>query len=368
MTINELSLEHFRNYERERVSFASGVNVIAGDNAQGKTNILEAVFFFGSGKSCRGARDRDVIRFGEEEAGLSAALHSGSRAQTMAVRFSRTGRRAWQVNGVKLRSPRELLGRLPCVFFGPEELDLIRAGAAVRRRFMDMALCQLRPRYLTELSEYTRLHAHKTRLLRDCRPDSALADVLPDFNRRLAQTGAALISYRADFLGRVAAAASRLHGDISGGRETLGLRYVTQADPDSRRSEEELAGILYGQLETQASAEWAARRCLVGPHRDDIELRIGGHPARAYGSQGQARTAALSLKLSERDVFTAEFGEAPVLLLDDVLSELDGRRQEFILERLAGGQAIITCCEPGRMTRLPDGKNILVEKGHITQL
>ncbi|MDR1157259.1 MAG: DNA replication/repair protein RecF [Oscillospiraceae bacterium] len=366
MYITRLDLKNFRNLTAQTVVFSPHVNVVMGDNAQGKSNLLEAVFYFGGGKSFRARREQELIRFGETAAVLTAHIVSGSRSQTLEARFSAGARRVLSANGAKLSSPRELVGRLPCVFFGPENLDIVRAGAASRRRFLDLALCQLRPRYLTALSEYVRLYGHKTRLLRDSRPGTALPDALPVFNNRLAAAGAALTRYRLDFAARVTPAAAVLHGAISGGREALSLRYVTHGGLGPDDPEEALAAGLLALMEERAEAERAAARCLVGPHRDDIELLLDGMPMRAFGSQGQSRTAALALKLAERDIFREELGEPPVLLLDDVLSELDGRRQDFILHRLEGGQVIITSCEPGRATRLPEGKNLLVENGRVT--
>ncbi len=363
--IETMRLRQFRNYEDELVTFAPGVNVIAGDNAQGKTNLLEAVFYFGSGKSNRAARDRELVRFGQESGSLEAKIVSGGRAQTLEARLFLTARRALFANGVKLASPRELVGKLPSVFFGPEELGLIRAGASARRRFMDLALCQLRPRYLMLLSEYTRLHGHKTRLLRDTRPGSREASTLPDFNRRLAVTGAALMTYRAVFVHKVSKAAAVIHGEVSGGRETLALSYAPHPDFNPLLGEEERAEELYAALCAQAPAEWASARALVGPHRDDITATLDGVSVRSFGSQGQTRTAALSMKLAERLVFKEEFGAYPVLLLDDVLSELDPHRQDFILHRIEDGQVIITCCEPERMTRLQNGKHIHIMRGKV---
>ncbi|MDR0382124.1 MAG: DNA replication/repair protein RecF [Oscillospiraceae bacterium] len=367
MHIARLTVQGFRNLAAQTVPFSPGVNVVQGENAQGKSNLLEAVFYFGGGKSFRARREQELIRFGETTAALEAHIVSGGRAQTLAARFSAGARRSLFANGAKLSSPRELVGRLPCVFFGPEELDIVRAGASARRRFLDLALCQCRPRYLTALSEYVRLYKHKTRLLRDSRPGTALADTLPVFNARLARAGAALIRYRTDFAARITPAAAALHGDISGGRETLSLRYVTHGSLCPDDPEDALEAGLLALMEERAETEWAAARCLVGPHRDDIELLLDGVPLRAFGSQGQSRTAALALKLAERDIFREELDEPPVLLLDDVLSELDGRRQDFILHRLGGGQVIITCCEPGRAGALPDGKNLLVEAGRVSE-
>ncbi|MDR3207911.1 MAG: DNA replication/repair protein RecF [Oscillospiraceae bacterium] len=361
--VETLRLFNFRNYADQEVSFAPGVNILWGDNAQGKTNLLEAVFYFGGGKSYRAHRDAELIRFGQAEGLAAARVWSGGRTQALEARFFAQGRRGLYANGVKLSSPRDMVGRLPCVLFGPEELGLIREGAAARRRFMDLALCQLRPRYLSLLAEYNRLHAHKTRVLRDGRMGNPLAGTLPDFNRRLAQTGGALTVFRAAFIARVAAAAAGLHADVTEGRERLALSYRCKPVWSEGRGEAEQAEALYESLCAHETAEWAAGRCLVGPHKDDAEALLDGVSARDFGSQGQARTAALAMKLAERQVFTEEFGAYPVLLLDDVLSELDPGRQDYVLHKIEDGQVLITCCEPARMTTLKGGRAVHIVGG-----
>jgi DNA replication and repair protein RecF len=363
--IDTLRLFNFRNYADEAVAFAPGVNVLCGDNAQGKTNLLEAVFYFGGGKSYRARRDAELVRFGAEEGAISAETRRGKRVQTLESRFSARGRRTLYANGVKLDSPREMVGRLPCVLFGPAELSLIREGASARRRYMDLALCQLRPRYLSLLAEYSRLHAHKTRLLRDGR-EGRLAGALPDFNRRLAQTGGELTVFRADFVARAARAAARVHADIAGGRERLTLSYVCKPALVPGRCGEEQAEALYASLRAHEAAEWAAARCLAGPHRDDVEALLDGVSARDFGSQGQIRTAALSMKLAERQVFTEEFEASPVLLLDDVLSELDPGRTDYVLRKIEGGQVLITCCETERLKAVTGGRVLRIREGKVT--
>jgi DNA replication and repair protein RecF len=365
MHIIQLNIENFRNYKQQTVTFSPHINVIYGENAQGKSNLLEAVFYFGSGKSFRAKRDADLIRFGEESASLCADVFSGGRGQRLEARFSNRPavKRILTAGGVKLTSPRELLGRMPCVFFGPDELDIVRAGAAARRRFMDVALCQSRPRYLKALSEYARLYKHKTWLLRNNRPGSSMADTLSTFNERMSQAGAVLIHFRREFVDKITPSAVSLHADISGRRETLSLRYTTHRAILSEAPENCLAASLFALMEERAQAEWAAAHCLVGPHKDDIELYINENNLRLFGSQGQARTAALALKMAEQAIMREEMNDAPILLLDDVLSELDEHRQNFILHHLQGGQVLITCCEKERITTLKNGKNIHIHAG-----
>ena len=344
MLIRELSLENFRNYSAQRFSFDPVCNVIYGENAQGKTNLLEAIVCLSAGKSHRTRGDRELIRF--QQSGFRIEGHIFTRNRDF---FS---------------CIKELSGTLNSVFFCPEDLQLIREGAAARRRFMDASLCQLRPNYALALAEYTKLHEHKTRILRDRdeRPD--LLDTLPDFNLRMAEAGAVLIHYRARFAKLLSAYAASTHQECSGGREELEVRYTTVktvADPFAGRSD--LVSALLEHQETHRQAELASRQCLSGPHKDDLAVSLNGLPARSFASQGQTRTAALALKLAAREIHREIIGEYPVLLLDDVLSELDPRRQEFVLNRISGGQVFITCCEDDRLSRLLNGKVFHIQNG-----
>ena len=366
MRIDRLSLQNFRNYVRQSIDFAPDSNVIVGENAQGKTNLLEAISFLSCARSARARVDREMIRFGETEARLRGEIFSREREFSVDVELYSGKRRKISINKVAAKRAGDLSGVLGTVFFCPEDLMLIREGAAARRRFMDQSLCQLRPRYASALAEYNRLYEHKTRILRDCAEHPALLDALPDFNARMAAAGAVLIHYRARFCGRLAEYAAAAHGECSGGRETLTLRYQTvKSVADPFAGQDVLVGQLLEHQRDHAQAELSSRLCLSGPHKDDIAAEIGGENARLYSSQGQARTAALALKLAERDIYREVTGQAPVLLLDDVLSELDPKRQEFVLNRVGGGQIFITCCEEDRLGALVAGRVLRVEKGEV---
>ena len=364
MRIDRLDLSGFRNYDALSVAFDPRCNVIYGENAQGKTNLLEALAYLSRGRSPRTRSDRELIGFGREEASLDARVSARDRAFQVEISLSRTRRRRVQINRIPAAKLSDLSGVVRTVFFQPEDLSLIRAGAAERRRFLDAALCQLRPRYAAALSAYRGAWARKTRILRD--GDPAFLAVLPEFSAQMVRAGAVLVRTRARFIRSLSAAAERCHAECSGGRETLALRYQTQAEcPEG--TEAEIAASLARHMEAHAAAERAARQCLSGPHKDDLLSAINGLDARTYASQGQTRTAALSLKLAEREMFQEDTGEPPVLLLDDVLSELDPRRQEFVLNRVGGGQAFLTCCEDDRLSRLLGGKVLHVENGRVTE-
>lgn len=365
MMIRSLELDFFRNYTHMEAAFSPGVNLIFGENAQGKTNLLEAIAYLSAARSHRTRHDRELIQFGEERAFLKGKIGSRSREFIQEVRLRRGGRRELFSNGVKLKTAAELGEVFNTILFCPEDLTLIRAGAAERRAFLDDAICQLRPRYAAALSEYKRLYEQKVRILRDSETYPSLLDALDDFNLRMAQVGAILIHYRAHFVKRLALLAPPIQADFSGGKETLALRYETVStvtDPEAPSK-----AILDQLLEHQRShrrAELESRQCLSGPHKDDLAVEINGQSARQYASQGQTRTAALSLKLACRSFFREETDQWPVLLLDDVLSELDVRRQAFILERITEGQVFITCCEDNR-TVPANGKRFQINKGQL---
>ena len=366
MRLDSLTLEHFRNYAGESVTFDPSVNVIVGENAQGKTNLLEAAVYLSCAKSPRARTEKEMISFNADAARLTGRIFSRGRTFSVEIELARGRRRKMSVNQVSCKRAGDLAGVLNTVYFCPDDLLLIRDGAAARRRFMDLALSQLRPRYETALSEYNRLYEHKTRILRDADEHFSLLDALPDFNLRMAQCGAVLIYYRARFCQLLAEYAALAHRECSGGKEELTLCYETvKTVTDPLAPQETVFAQLLEHQRIHYQAELASRLCLSGPHKDDLAVSIGGAAARAYSSQGQTRTAALSLKLAERDIFRELTGEAPVLLLDDVLSELDPRRQEFVLNRISGGQVFITCCEEDRLETMLGGKVLHVENGRV---
>ena len=366
MKLNNLRLQDFRNYETLQLDFAPGVNLIVGRNAQGKTNLLEAISYLGSGKSFRAQKTGELVRFGTNFADLSGQVTSQGREQTLRwVLFADGRKRILERNGAKKRTAGDIAGVLPAVLFCPEDLMILKNGSAPRRRLGDQALSQLRPNYEAALTEYTRILDQKSRILKDWRDNPALLEILPEYNTRLCQVGALLISYRARFYEALGKAAAVYHGDFSGGAEDFVLQYKTVSTvTDPFVSTAALTGQLQEHLESHYRAELDSGNCLTGPHKDDFSLFLSGRELKLYGSQGQTRTATISLKLAQRELMGREFGEEPLLLLDDVLSELDPGRQDFVLNRIKTGQVFITACEPGRFTEL--GKTIEIEKGHVT--
>ena len=365
MRILELQLRDFRNYQDIKLDFDPGVNLIVGNNAQGKTNLLEAIAYAGSGKSFRALKTGEMIRFGADFAEIEAAVHAQEREQQLRyLLFSGSRPRQIWRNGVKKKTAAELSGVLPTVLFCPEDLMVLKTGAASRRRLGDHALCQLRPNYEAALTEYNRILDQKSRILKDHFDRPALLDILPEYNTRLCQVGALLISYRARFYDSLGKAAAAYHDQFSGGAEEFALLYKTVStvrDPFAPVSR--LTQDLLDHQQSHHRAELESGQCLTGPHKDDFDVTLSGINLKAYGSQGQTRTAAISLKLAQRELMGREWGEEPVLLLDDVLSELDQGRQDFVLNQIVSGQVFITCCEPGRFTKL--GKTVEIEKGRV---
>ena len=365
MQLNDILLRNFRNYSDLSLSFDPGVNLIVGDNAQGKTNLLEAISYLGSGKSFRALKTSEMVRFGEDFADITGSIFAEGRNQTLRwVIFNGSRPRQIWRNGAKKKTAGEIAGVLPTVLFCPEDLMVLKTGAAQRRRLGDHALCQLRPNYDAALTEYNRILDQKSRILKDHYDNPAVLEILPEYNARLCQVGALLISYRARFYESLGKAAGKFHGQFSGGAEDFALEYKTVSTvrdpfaPVSRLTEE-----LQEHLQRHYRAELETAQCLTGPHKDDFTVSLSGIDLKSYGSQGQTRTAAISLKLAQRELMAREMGEEPVLLLDDVLSELDPGRQDFVLNQIVSGQVFITCCEPGRFTKL--GKTIEIRKGKL---
>ena len=365
MRLDQISLRNFRNYEDISLDFAPGVNLIVGDNAQGKTNLLEAIGYLGSGRSFRAQKTAEMVRFSADFTDMEGRVFSQGREQTLRwVLFSGSRPRQIWRNGAKKKTAGDVAGVLPTVLFCPEDLMVLKSGAAQRRRLGDHALCQLRPNYDAALTEYNRILDQKSRILKDHFENPAVLEILPEYNTRLCQVGALLISYRARFYDSLGKAAGAYHGQFSGGAEDFSLAYKTVstvADPFA--PVKQLTEDLQEHLQRHYRAELETATCLTGPHKDDFSVSLSGIDLKAYGSQGQTRTAAISLKLAQRELMGRDTGEEPVLLLDDVLSELDPGRQDFVLNQIVSGQVFITCCEPGRFTKL--GKTIEIMKGNL---
>lgn len=366
--LDTLTLENFRNYETANLNFNAAVNLIVGENAQGKTNLLEAAAALSTLKLFRTAQKKEGLRFGTENARICGTFRAEGHEITLEIQLHRDRAMELHQNGIRVRRQSDVRGILRTVLFCPDDLMLIRANAAARRRFLDTALCQLRPQYAGVLAEYERVTAHKLRILKDYEEKPALLDLLDDFTLRQCKLGARIIRYRSAYIQKLSMLARQLHAEAAA-QERLDCTYKTvSCVTDPFAAADTIEAELQEHAFSHRTAEIAAHSCLSGVHKDDLVLHLNGVPAAAYASQGQTRTAALALKLAERAVFFDADHTYPVLLLDDVLSELDRRRQEFVLNHLGQGQVIITCCELETMERFQTGSVFHVQNGTVQQI
>lgn len=353
MIITGISVEGYRSYDRAEFSFQDGSNIICGENARGKTNLLEAVMLLSGAYSWRSRKRGDLINLNRDRASIKGTVEARNRIFDIAINMPLKGKTSYSVNGVSQKRQYELSDYFRCVLFCPEDLSIVKGGPEKRRRFMDTAISQLRPRYAAILGEYQKLMEIKQFILKE----GGSIELLPEVNERMVYYSAELIGYRAKFLKELSRESEIIHRDISDGRERLELEYKTVSTvKDPTCPAEILREQLREHMTSHAEAERQSRSLLSGAHKDDIEILINGFSARGFASQGQTRTAALSLKFGERELFRLDSGEYPVLLLDDVLSELDMTRSRFVASAAVGGQTIITCCDP---PELFEGANVI---------
>jgi len=346
MEIRQLTLVNFRNYAEQNIDFFPGVNLVSGLNAQGKTNLLEAIYLLCGSRSWRSGKRGDLIRFHEARAEIKARVFSRGREFEIVLLLPASGRGSILINQIRIKNRYELSDVIRCVLFSPEDLFLVRGGASVRRDFIDGGLSQLSPRYGELLERYSRLIDQKNKLLKAGDDRARLIGILPEYNERLVQLGARLIGQRARFCRALEEKCRGIHAELSGKDEKISLRYQTvSAVDDPFASPARLEEQLRKHMESHMQAELDSGSCLSGAHRDELLIEIDDKNARGFASQGQARTAAITLKLGVRELFYEDAGEYPLLLLDDVLSELDERRQRLTSTRILNGQTVITCCQ-----------------------
>ncbi len=359
MIIKKLSLHNFRNYDDETFSFSEGINVLFGKNAQGKTNCAEAVFYLCTGSSLRIRHDRQLIRQGEECARICAEAESRYGAVTLEANIYEN-RRELKVNGSKIARAVDLLGNMNSVFFSPGELRLIQDGPDERRRFLNLSISQTSRSYCTALLRYQKILDQRNNLLKN-RDVSVVLETLPVWDEQLAAYAATIIKHRRDYLKLLAPLAQEAHAYLTDGGETLTL----SPSKEYQGEEGEIAQKILAELTSSYDYDLRMGYTTVGPHRDDIRLFIDGREARNFASQGQSRTAALSLKLSEVEIFKTLSGEAPVLILDDVMSELDLPRRKKLLSRVEGLQCILTCTHAERVLYGKETHKIRIHGGKI---
>ncbi len=333
MILKSVALSHFRNYSDLYMEFDRGTNILYGDNAQGKTNILESVYVSGTTKSHKGSKDRELIQFGEEEAHIQTIVEKKEKDFQIDMHIKKNRSKGIAINKIPIKKAAELFGILNIVFFSPEDLNIIKNGPSERRRFLDFELCQLDRIYLFHLTNYNKILNQRNKLLKDINFKPELKDTLSVWDMQLIDYGKKIIASRKNFVKQLNEISYEIHKKISGEREELFLNY--EPDVLEERFEEELIKSRERDLKFGMTS--------VGPHRDDMCFLIHDIDIRRFGSQGQQRSCALSLKLSEIELVKSSIKETPVLILDDVLSELDSNRQNFLLNSIHDIQTIITC-------------------------
>ncbi len=333
MIVESIELRDYRNYETLRLKLSPGTNIFFGDNAQGKSNLLEAIFMASTSKSYRMSQDRDLIRFGTEEAHIKMSIRRRGVPSRIDMHLKKNRSKGIAIDEIPIRRASELFGLVNVVCFSPEDLGLIKEGPALRRRFLDMELCQLDKIYLYNLSRYNRTINQRNKLLKDIALRPQLQDTLSVWDEELVTYGTKLMELRAAFIAQLGEIISPIHERLTGGREQLRISYEMHTAPENYRD----------TLLRLRESELKQRITLAGPHKDDIRFSVDERDIRKFGSQGQQRTAALALKLSEIEIVKKLIHDQPILLLDDVLSELDSKRQTYLLEMLDQTQNIITC-------------------------
>lgn len=359
MNVQSLTVSHFRNLTDLTLEPSDGVNVIYGENAQGKTNLIESIWMFTGLRSFRGSREKELLQFGEDRATLSMHFFNDVRKQNAQITIS--DKKQVTLGGVKLSSGTEMAGEFLATVFSPGHLDLIQGGPSERRKFLNQALCQLKPNYAKRLSDFNRILQQRNMLLKDLRFHSELLDMLDIWDDNFARFCVYLARERARYFSQLDSHLRNFYTGISGGREEIGLSYETDlfsketdllgSDPQELKEE-----VLFS-LRNHRAEDQMAGFSTIGPHRDDMAVTLNGISAKAFGSQGQQRSCALSLKMAEAAVVRDITGKQPIVLLDDVMSELDSRRQDYILNHIEGWQVFLTCCEPSTILFSQDLKN-----------
>ena len=357
----ELQLRDYRNYEACALAPCEGVTVLLGDNGQGKTNLLEAVYLTCTGRSHRTRQDRELVRWGAEAASVKVRAERRDGSHEVQIFVPAAGRRRILISGQEISRSGELMGHVTGVLFSPEDLRTVKDGPAERRRFVDMALAQLKPAYYYAMQRYNRALRQRNELLRAAAANPSLLATLDSWDEQLAASGAELMRQRRQYVERLSLEAGRTHRDIAGGREALRVDYRPSVDGEDARA---CLEALFAARESDVRRMTTS----VGPHRDDVALMVDGRDVRAFGSQGQQRTAALSMRLAELAVMREALGEWPVLMLDDVMSELDPGRRCRLLERLEGVQTLVTCTDPDDLAGAKPGAVYRVSGASIARL
>ncbi len=354
MIIKKLSLKGFRNLFIDEIFPDEKINIICGDNAEGKTNIVEAIWLLTGAKSFRNVKDNELINFSEKKAEINADFLGEGIENNLNIKICE--KKEIFLNGKKQKLSSDIIGRFCAVIFSPADINLITDSPSIRRKFLDTAICQIYPKYIDILKNYNRAVLQRNNILRDCLKDSTLRILLEGFEKSIVENGEKIVSYRKRYIELLNNNAPEIYRELSGNKEFLEIEYLCSYKSNFknelllRQKEDILRGITS-----------------IGPHRDDVSFKINGFSAKEYSSQGQKRSICLSLKLAEANIIEQKIGEKPVTLLDDVMSELDKGRQNYILNHIKDRQVFITCCDKSNFEELEEGKVFFVKNGKVVQ-
>lgn len=353
MNVKNITLNNFRNIKNLQLEFDGEINVICGENAQGKTNILEALWLFSGAKSFRNTKDTEFIKFGEKKAKIYTEYNFLGVENNAQINFEE--KRIAFLNEKRLKNTSNLAGKFNAVIFTPSDLNIITDGPEKRRRFLDISIGQLYPNYIEILRSYNRAVMQRNKLIKDYRYDKTLYVMIEVFEKEICDMGNKIINYRKRYIEILKNHVNSIYFEISGGKENILSEYIIKCSEK----------ITLAELEKSREKDMYTASTSIGPHRDDINFKINGISARAYGSQGQKRSLALSLKLAGAEVIKEISGEYPICLLDDVMSELDENRQNYILNHIRNWQSFITCCDTSNIKNLKEGKVIKIKNGGL---
>ncbi|MEE0691593.1 MAG: DNA replication/repair protein RecF [Lachnospiraceae bacterium] len=364
MYIKKLELTDFRNYEKLNVEFNKNVNLLLGNNAQGKTNLLEAVYITSMGRSFRTNKDSDLVRFGQPMAKVKIEAVKEAYDTFIEINIKKDAKKSIKKDGINVKKSSELLENILIVIFSPEDLKIVKDEPEKRRKFIDRELCQIQPLYYDSLSNYKKTLVQRNIYLKEENPDSSILDL---WDTQLTKYGSRIIYLREKFIKKISDFSGKIHSSITNGKESLFLEY--NPNISYMESLNELEGYFYDEIKKSFNNDIRQRTTTRGPHKDDISFYVNGINMRNFGSQGQQRTCALSLKLAELNLIKEETDEDAVLLLDDVMSELDAARQEYLIKTLQNNQIFVTTTDIDQkiMDSFPDSKIIYIEKGKLRE-
>lgn len=368
LTIDFLKVENFRNYQALEINFCDGINIFQGLNGQGKTNLLESIYICSVGKSFRTAKDIEMINHENDSFSVRVNIKNDI-TDSIYIRYDKKKQKAIAVNGLYLRKSGQLMGALLCVLFCPEDMQILSDGPSQRRRFLDISISQLNPLYYYDLQQYSKLIIQKNIQLKQIKMNPKTKDMLYVWNDQIADYGSRIIAERINFIDNLKVLASESHSYISDEREELVLKYESSIDLKSQ-DEKDIKQCYINSLERVMQREIERELSLIGPHRDDISFKLNDLELKKYGSQGQKRTAVLSLKIAEIEIMKNNTGRSPILLLDDVMSELDKKRQQALLSYISGIQTFITCVDSESFKEFKGSNNCVfnIAEGNVVRL